>query len=405
MTELRGDFPDYIDVMAFLEKVKGNKKVTYHHLGYSDEKREIPCIVITDSSISSEQKARAMVITSQHGSEESGRAISLGLIEFLLSDDPFAQKLIKTQEIAIVPCCNPDGSQLNTYKNAKNVDIAHVHEFDKDPESPDALAVWKFAKTFQPELFIDIHGLAGGSMSDKVWVDAQHNFSVNSFFMTIMNNEAVKASETLGYPTCEPKVAGVLTNTSSSKRLGEKLSYLMNTMSFGVEAIEKYYTIKEWVPAGLARVKTLLSYGSEDKFSLHLNGYPNNLISGNTVCGLITAGKTAREKRVNRIAVTDFLRQNMVMAARDADGVTKSAKVEIFTASLNGVAPQNYSIMLRVKEPTTIKGITYNQKAISKQDYQIIEEKFSKKIIIQINEPIGLVKSYLVVEYDSPFLK
>lgn len=405
MAELRGEYPDYIDVISFLEKIKGNKKITYYPLGYSDEKREIPCIVITDASISNEQKARAMIITSQHGSEESGRAIVLGLIDFLLSDDPLAQKFIKTQEIAIVPCCNPDGSQLNTYKNAKNVDIAHVHEFDKAPESPDALAVWKFAESFQPELFIDIHGLAGGSMSDKVWVDAQHNFSVNSFFMTIMNHEAVKASEVLGYPTCEPKVAGVLTKTSSSKRIGEKLSYLMNTMSFGVEAIEKYYTIKEWVAAGLARVKTLLSYGSEDKFSLHLQGYPNNLISGNTVCGLVTAGKTASERRENRIAMTNFLRQNMVMAGRDADGVTKSAKVEIFTTSINGSSPQNYCIMLRLKEPATIKSIIYNQKVISKQDYQVIEEKHSKKIIVQINAPIGLEKSYLIVEYDSPFIK
>lgn len=405
MTELRGDSPDYIDVMAVIEKIKNNKKVAYHQLGFSDENREIPGIVITDNSVSNEQKARAMIITSQHGSEESGRAIALGLIDFLLSDDPFAQKLIKTQEIAIVPCCNPDGSQLNTYKNAKNVDIAHVHEFDKDPDSPDALAVWKFANSFQPELFIDIHGLAGGSMSDKVWVDAQHNFSVNSFFMTVMNHAAVKASEELGYPTCEPKVAGVLTNKSSSKRIGEKLSFLMNTMSFGVEAIEKYYTIKEWVPAGLARVKTLLSYGSEDKFSLHLLGYPNNLISGNTVCGLVTGGKTASDRRKSRIAITHFLRQNMVMAARDADGVTKSAKIEIFTASLNGDAPNNYNIMLRLKEPATIKNITYNQKEISKQNYQVIEEKFSKKIIVQINEPIGLEKSYIIVEYDSPFLK
>lgn len=403
-TILRGARPDHIDVNESLEKIKNHKNVKNILLAKSDQEREIYCSVITNTKIDGTDKQHVMIISGQHGSEESGRSIALGFIDFLLSEDSLAKQMLDKIEFAIVPSCNPDGAQLNTYKNSKDVDIAHIHEFDKDPVSPDGLGVWNFAKEFKPELFIDIHGLAGGSMYDRVWMDAQHNFSTNHFYMTKMGEAATLSAEKAGFPCCETKTPEVLGEASKSKRLGEKLSYLMSTLSFGVEAIEQYYTIKEWVPAGLARLKTLVQFGLTDEHGLGFSGFSNALISGNRICGLLAYGKNASERRESRIALTQLLKHNFVMIGRNADGVIKSLDLNVFTKTKNFDNVKQYAVITRIKKPFKTIAIELNKKPLAKSDFQQLEEPHSTTFIVPILKPITIAEDLLQIKYESPYL-
>ena len=409
MPTKRGARPDYVDVAERLDLWSGDPRVTVTIPGSSPEGRDIPCVTIADPGVPAEDKQRALAIAGQHGTEESGRAIALALVDFLLSGSAGAENLLGNQEIAIIPCCNPDGAQADTYENTQGVDTAHVFEFGREPGSPEATAIWEFARPFCAELFIDIHGLSGGSMSDRVWMDSQLAFSPNRAFMTLMAQEATRASESLGYPTCELKIPPAIeTSQSRSRRIGERLSLETGTMAFGVEAIEHYYTVKEWTEAGLARIQALLAYGSRDAFDLGEPGYPNSLISGHRVCGLKAHGATAAERRTSRVQLTAFLKQNMALVDRLPDGIEGTAVVRVFSETTHGEIPDRFAVLLRFRKPFDLEGVTWKGASLREgrhHGYELAEAESSVQMLVEIADRFGGDEARLEVSYRSPWLK
>lgn len=409
MSMTRGARPDYPDVAERVESWRTDPRVTVTALGPSPEGRDIPCVTIADPGVPAEDKQRALIVAGQHGTEESGRAIALALADFLLAGSAEAEGLLSNQEIAIVPCCNPDGAQADTYENAQAIDTAHVFEFGRQPGSPEAEAIWGFARPFCPELFIDVHGLSGGSMSDRVWMDSQLAFSPNRTFMALMAQEATRASESLGYPTCELKIPPAIdTSQSHSRRIGERLALETGAMAFGVEAIEHYYTEKEWTEAGLARIRALLAYGSNDNFGLGERGYPNSLISGSRVCGLKAHGATASDRRASRVQLTAFLKNNMALVDRQADGPEGAALVRVFSETSHGERPDRFAVLLRFKKPFDLEDVTWKDAALKegrRHGYELTEAESSVQMLVEIADRFGGDEARLEVRYRSPWLR
>jgi len=393
--------------VALLEKSARFARV--RRIAESVQHREIPAVVFTDPEVPDEHKQRALIIAGQHGSEESGRAIAIALMQFLESGEKEAADLLRQQIIAVVPCCNPDGAQADTYHNADDVNTAHDFPFEGVPISPESRGLDAFATEFQPDLHVDIHGLAGGSMNDRVWLEKTLGFSPNGLFVTMMAHETALDAEKKGYPVCEAKLPGTLDpKISSSNRIGEKLSLTMNTLGFGLEAIEKYYTAREWCEAGITRLRTLLSYGNSDRFGLGIAGYPNNgLLSGSRLNGLYAHGRTAALRRASRIDISRFLRENYAMVDRGSDGADGMARVRVSSQTINGKNPERFSLSLRFKKPCAVEAVTWNGERLSlapDHGYRLIDQDHSLQLIADIQAPLGGPERFLEVRYKSPYL-
>lgn len=404
------DKPDYEDVMRVVSALKGTSPaIQVRMLGASVQGREIPCVIFGDPAQGADDRQHALIISGQHGSEESGRAIAIALMRFLASGDPEAKEILRRQTVAVLPCCNPDGSQANTYHNISDINTAHDFPFEGKPVSPESQAVDAFAMEFAPELHIDIHGMAGGSMNDRVWFENVHGYSLNGYFATLMAHTAMRAAETGGYPVCEVRPPAVFAGgTSTSLRIGEKLSYTMNTLGFGLEAIEKYYTEKEWCEAGMLRLRALLKFGCDDTFDLGSPGYPNLLLCGSRVCGLYAHGVTAAQRRQNRREVTGFLRDNFAMVYRGCDGPDRMARVEVSSKTLNGVNPGRFCVSLRFKQPCTIDEVLWNGSKLERKPghgYRVREVGQTLQLFADIEAPLGGPERFLEVRYRSPWVK
>lgn len=94
-----------------------------------------------------------MLVGSQHGSEPGG-ADALLLLAKEIVDDSLNYILHQGVELIIIPNANPDGKEMNRYKNARAVNLNDDFTLSSQPESRainDALLYWR------PEVVVDVH--------------------------------------------------------------------------------------------------------------------------------------------------------------------------------------------------------------------------------------------------------
>ncbi|KKL96851.1 hypothetical protein LCGC14_1840320, partial [marine sediment metagenome] len=76
--------PGYEDVLSEIERIAASagEAASTSELGQSVRGRSIPCLTLTDPAAPAEDKQHVLIVASQHGSEESGRALALALADF-----------------------------------------------------------------------------------------------------------------------------------------------------------------------------------------------------------------------------------------------------------------------------------------------------------------------------------
>ena len=398
--------PGYEDVLEATERLNREPSCRVMILGRSVEDRKIPCVVFTDSSVREEDKQHVLVIAGQHGTEESGRAIALELMQYLVSEEQEVLQILEKQSIAVIPCANPDGAVHETYRNADDIDIAHTFALYTPAGTPEGRLIEDFALPFAPEVVVDIHGLAGGSMKDRVWYERPWGFTPDSRFLAIMGEEMSRAAEEKGFPQCETVPPPPLDPQNvTGLRIGSKLAAETKSLGFGIETIEHYYREQDWRMDGLVRLQRLLRFGMEDAFGLGETGYPASLVSGYRVCGLKAHGRTASERRQNRIDLTQFLRNNWAIVEREADGIEKCAKVKVFSKDIEGPNPDRFAILLRFKLPCEIKSIEWNGERLvpdGEHGFRLWKDAISCFVQVNLKVPFGGPERFLIVHYDSP---
>ncbi|MBN1809270.1 MAG: hypothetical protein JW909_09405 [Planctomycetes bacterium] len=399
--------PGYEDVMESVEEVRSHPLCDIRMLGKSVQGRDIPLVTLTDPAVPDDDKQHALILAGMHGTEESGRSIALELISFLASGREEAAETLRRQVVAVVPCSNPDGAVLATYRNAEDVDIAHTFTFDTAAGTPEGRAIEQFAVPFAPEIVVDIHGLAGGSMMDRVWFEQPWRFTPDRFFLSVIGNAMSGAAEAAGFPQRE--VSPPLTwkeEEIEGLRLGGKLAAECKSLGLGLEAIEHYYREPEWRAAGLVRLRRLLRFGNEDEFGLGEPGYPTSLVSGSRICGLKAHGIDASSRRRNRVELTRFLATNWAIVDRGADGLDKCARVLVESKGANGPNPRRFAVLLRVRKPCEIQTIQWENEALEENDehgYRIWEDANSRLIQVNLQAPLGGPGRLVTVRYDCPF--
>jgi hypothetical protein len=141
---------------------KHPEKIKLSEAGKSIDGHPIPLVVITDPSVSNENKEHILFTTLHSGIERSATTSAIYLIKWLLSNDPVAQESLKKQVIVCLPVVNPDGYLAGTFANKKGNDpyLAWTLDGPAAPEdSLELVAVQKIIDQYQPEVLSDLHGL------------------------------------------------------------------------------------------------------------------------------------------------------------------------------------------------------------------------------------------------------
>lgn len=376
--------------------------------GKSVEGRDIPAVLLTDASAPVDDKQHVLIVAGQHASEESGRAIAMELMDYLASDKPEARQILARQAVVVVPCANPDGAVRDISHNAEGVDVAHTYAFDAPAASPEGRCLENLAAQFVPDIVVDIHGRAGGGMKELCWLMPAWGFSSDRYFLTAMSMAMASAGEEAGYPQCELQPAGALQKQEGNRfMLGERLAWRFKSLCLGMETIEQYYREADWRATGLARLRRLLRFGMEDAFGLGEAGYPNSLVSGNRIGGLKAHGRTAAQRRANRVELVRFLRENFAVADRGGDGPDGCAKVRVSSATCNGKNPRRFALLLRFKKPCRIDSIEWRGAALTTSDehgYKLWDDGCSQLLQVNLAEAFGGPERELAVRYDCPYL-
>jgi hypothetical protein len=144
----------YEELISFLEQICENRKIfELEYIGNSVEGRKIPLIKISSGNFGEdESKIKILVFAQQHGNEQSGKEGSLLLIKKFASGE--IDSLLERVDILLIPQVNPDGSEINTRRNANNADLNRDHLTLLQPETT---ALHKTFNTYLPEVTLDVH--------------------------------------------------------------------------------------------------------------------------------------------------------------------------------------------------------------------------------------------------------
>ncbi len=131
---------------GFLEKI--NRKCEVRILGSSVLGLPIRSISIGTGAL------RVLMWSQMHGNESTTTKAVLDLINYLNSDLPETQTLLKSCRVTIIPILNPDGAAAYTRVNANAVDLNRDAQQRSQPESR---ILRNLFDEFQPDYCFNLH--------------------------------------------------------------------------------------------------------------------------------------------------------------------------------------------------------------------------------------------------------
>ena len=119
-----------LDKDAFLAGIEDHPHVHIEYIGQSHEGRAIERLDITNPGVPDDGKERVWIHSLVHPAETTSPFVVEGLVDFVLSDDPYARALRNNVIFNIVPMVNPDGVAVGNYRVSTRRSTAHPHGVD-----------------------------------------------------------------------------------------------------------------------------------------------------------------------------------------------------------------------------------------------------------------------------------
>jgi len=111
-----------------------------------DNKWEIPAVIVTNRSISADEKQNAIITLVRHGNERGARVVGPEILNYLASDD--ASEIRDKQTVIVVPVANPEGFILDEFHSS----LYGITDLEKK--------VWgNLCATYTPDMMLDYHSL------------------------------------------------------------------------------------------------------------------------------------------------------------------------------------------------------------------------------------------------------
>jgi len=272
----------------------------------SGEGRPIYAVTVTDPNQPDDDKQHALIIAGQHGNEERGRLIALRLVDWLVSDDGAETR--KKQVVAVIPNVSPDATELDTKTRPGQLRPNMDHGPD-GATTPEGQAVETIAERLQPEVFVDMHSKGGsGCNFDMVLYPWTRAYTEDDNALHQLAAEMVAAGEKSGIPHVThsltwPGWGGMDPDEPSTTLYAYRRFKSIVLLTESTEHNSIAYPVEMSASAGLARIKTLLSWGNRRHPKLYYPGYPCQLALGTSYLGQVAVGATAAARRASRVAI------------------------------------------------------------------------------------------------------
>jgi hypothetical protein len=360
-------------------------------LGKSEDgKWEIPAVVVTNQSVSDEEKQIAIVTLARHGQERGARVVGPEILDYLAGDD--AAEIRDRQTVVVVPVVNPTGVVLDKFHST----IYGITDLEK--------AIFgRLCSLYVPDMMIDYHsiGRSDATRYDRgdmeVIIPANTSrWGMDEQIYQHVAGKMAEAAASRGWPyevhTLEDlhfyyfgeAETGRIPQRYLQEKVfllhiqnhyehydfpGKKIAYTnytngpaynrWHTLVFGVET--NHWSVK--VEDGLAEsgavvCQALLRMGNSRFPWEKDSGYPTNIIVGDFRISIRPVGKTPGERRISREKIWgerrnfDVLRREML-----DDPETTLAEVGYLGENL----PLDFSLCLRMRQDV-IKKVLVEEK-------------------------------------------
>ena len=356
-----------------------------------DNKWEIPAVIVTNKSISADEKQNAVVTLARHGQERGARVVGAEILNYLASDE--ASETRHKQTVIVVPICNPTGVERDEFHST----MFGITDLEKE--------VWgNLCTAYTPDMMIDYHSLGKSDATKYDRGDMEVIIPANSTKWAMdeqiyqhVVNRMVASAAAKGWPyevhTLEDLsfyYFGEPTGRLPWKYQKEKV-FLLNiqnayehydfpekspgfTNYTNGPAYLKWHTFiigmetNHWgigVGDGLAESGTvpcqaLLDMGNK-RFPWEKDaGYPTNILRGDFRISIRPTGKNPGERRISREKIWkervnfDILKREML-----EDPTTTLAEVSY----LGENAPLDFNLCLRMRQ-NVIKKVTVEDKEV-----------------------------------------
>jgi hypothetical protein len=150
----------YEEELAFLEEVAASsERVSYTEIGRTVEDRPLHLVRVGYPEPPSDEEiadGRSMLtIGTQHGNENAPREMALQTLRNLaFTDDPELLEQMSETTFLFIPTANPDGREMDTRRNADDIDINRQHLSLITLESQYIASVLDY---FNPDIAVDAH--------------------------------------------------------------------------------------------------------------------------------------------------------------------------------------------------------------------------------------------------------
>ena len=235
----------YSDMMILLKKIDASSpKVSLVMIGQSVQKRDIPALFFSSAKFAGQRQNKPLVLIccQQHGNEPSGKEAALLLAANLLGRD---KKILERLDLMLLPCLNPDGSELGQRRNAHDRDLNRNHVLLSEPET---LALHNLFQKWFPEIVLDVHEY--GAVS-KWWVEQGVIRNADEMLGTLSNlnvDANIRAfSQDAFYPAMREKVQKdgyiLFPYTVGAPVENERLRFSTNDIDDGRQSLGIYNTL------------------------------------------------------------------------------------------------------------------------------------------------------------------
>lgn len=142
---------------------EGSDILSLEIIGTSVQNRPVYALHFSKKGVGKDRsKLKVLLFAQQHGNEQSGKEGMLLLAKKLIQ--PEFSHLFDKIDLVLIPQMNPDGSEVNQRRNARNVDLNRNHLIMTEPETQ---ALHRLFDRFLFEVTMDVHEYSPYSESWK----------------------------------------------------------------------------------------------------------------------------------------------------------------------------------------------------------------------------------------------
>ena len=286
----------YADMMTLLKKLDASSSlVSLSAIGRSVQGRDIPALFFSSGKFAGQRakKPLALIFCQQHGDEPSGKEAALILAVNLLGRD---KKILEGLDLMLLPCLNPDGSELGQRRNANGRDLNRNHVLLSEPET---LALHNLFQKWFPEIVLDVHEY--GAVS-KWWVEQGVIRNADEMLGSLSNlniDAGIRTfSQDVFYPAMREKVQQegyiLFPYTVGAPVENERLRFSTNDIDDGRQSLGIYNTLSFILEGkGYGDMANMLERRSAAKLSAMTAFLCTAAAKSAEILGMVRAARTA----------------------------------------------------------------------------------------------------------------